>query len=405
MARFTFAVLLLPITIINFAYAMPEPSGKKGGRPGEEVPLGNLTLTVDETSVEAQNLTIADDKENNGNNAKMSAPTSPPIVSVPSKDNCVDGTSKKVECNTCTCSGGIWACTLMSCGGFASLPPPPSSECEQICTMEYKPVCDNTGRTHSNKCAFENVACKDLLQRFIVREGACDDGGSSDDVVLDDVAVDAVAGNLERYPIGPYPNVNRPIVNQRPSAVCRARYSYHPSKADWEGARQICEMEGGQLAVITDERSQGRIGSRFGKLDEFWIGATDIEREGQFRWVNGQGLGFARWYSSQPNKKYPNNEHCVTFNYWGKDTKWGDRNCYDSRPFLCETMVCQPTRRRFPNGYPGQYRGPLRNPYQFPRNANFPGPRGFDGIGVQNWPRGRGFPYNSFQRIDTTLNV
>merc|ERR1712002_217220 len=103
------------------------------------------------------------------------------------------------------------------------------SECEQICTMEYKPVCDNTGRTHSNKCAFENVACKDLLQRFIVREGACDDGGSSDDV-LDDVAVDAVAGNLERYPIGPYPNVNRPIVNQRPSAVCRARYSYHPSK-------------------------------------------------------------------------------------------------------------------------------------------------------------------------------
>jgi len=197
---------------------------------------------------------------------------------------------------------------------------------------------------------------------------------------------------------------NGPTLPKKPSAVCRARYSFHPEKADWEGARQICEMEGGQLAVITDERSQGRIGSRFGKLDEFWIGATDIEREGQFRWVNGQGLTFARWYSSQPNKYYPNNEHCVTFNYWGKDTKWGDRNCFDSRPFLCETMICRPNRRRFPGGYPNQFRGPLRNPYRFPQNQNFPGPRGYRGIAVNTLPRGRGFPYDRFERIRTPIS-
>jgi len=190
-----------------------------------------------------------------------------------------------------------------------------------------------------------------------------------------------------------------------PTAVCRARYSYHPSKADWEGARQICQMEGGQLAVITSERSQGRIGSRFGKLPEFWIGATDIEREGQFRWVNGQGLGFARWYRSQPSKSYPNNEHCVTFNYWGKDTKWGDRNCFDSRPFLCETMVCRPTKPYYPGGYPGSFKGPLKNPYNFPRNKNYPGPQGLNGIAVRNYARGRGFPYNKFQRIQSPIHM
>jgi len=194
-------------------------------------------------------------------------------------------------------------------------------------------------------------------------------------------------------------------IRKLPTAVCRARYSYHPSKADWEGARQICQMEGGQLAVITSERAQGRIGSRFGKLPEFWIGATDIEREGQFRWVNGQGLGFARWYRSQPSKSYPNNEHCVTFNYWGKDTKWGDRNCFDSRPFLCETMVCRPTKPYFPGGYPGSFKGPLRNPYQFPRNKNYPGPQGLNGIAVRNYARGRGFPYNKFQRIQSPIHM
>merc|ERR1719334_984023 len=189
-----------------------------------------------------------------------------------------------------------------------------------------------------------------------------------------------------------------------PPAACKARYLYHPEVADWEGARAICELEGGQLAVITSEREQGRIASRFGKLKEFWIGATDIEREGQFRWVNGQGLGFARWYRSQPNKKYPNNEHCVTFNYWGKDAKWGDRNCYDSRPFLCETMICEPMRNRFPTGFPGGFNGPLRSPINFPRYRNFPGPRGIGGVSARHWPRGRGFPYNSWQDLRTPIN-
>jgi len=195
-----------------------------------------------------------------------------------------------------------------------------------------------------------------------------------------------------------------PVVRERGQPVCRTRYLYHPEEADWEGAKALCEMEGAQLAVITSEAEQGRIASRFGRLPEFWVGCTDIEREGQFRWVNGQGLGFARWYRSQPSKKYPNNEHCVTFNYWGKDAKWGDRNCYDSRPFLCETMVCKPARGRFPSGYPGAFKGPLRSPYEFPRNRNHPGPKGMGGQAVRNWPRGSGQPYNEWERIRTAIH-
>jgi len=187
-------------------------------------------------------------------------------------------------------------------------------------------------------------------------------------------------------------------------AVCRTRYLHHPEKADWEGAKAICELEGGQLAVITSEADQNRIMSRFGKLREFWIGATDIEREGQFRWVNGQGLGFARWLSGQPTRKYPNNEHCVSFNYAWRDGKWGDRNCYDSRPFLCETMVCKPARGRFPSGYPGAFKGPLRSPYHFPRNRNHPGPKGMGGQAVRSWSRGGGQPYNEWERIRTAIH-
>merc|ERR1712042_423064 len=102
-----------------------------------------------------------------------------------------------------------------------------------------------------------------------------------------DVTTESVSVGELRF--GPGAARPCPVMRERAPAVCRARYLYHPEKADWEGAKMLCEMEGGQLAVITSEAEQGRIASRFGRLPEFWVGCTDIEREGQFRWVNGQG--------------------------------------------------------------------------------------------------------------------
>merc|ERR1711962_843237 len=37
----------------------------------------------------------------------------------------------------------------------------------------------------------------------------------------------------------------------RPRITCRPRYLYHPERADWESARVMCEMSGGQLAVLS----------------------------------------------------------------------------------------------------------------------------------------------------------
>merc|ERR1711990_904671 len=104
---------------------------------------------------------------------------------------CKDGESKKEDCNTCQCHGGQWACTLKACFSPATPEPQPldkcigesckcppgmtgvqpfcrpkeeeefdPEECQKDCTREFRPVCDNLGVTHPNRCAFNIAACK-----------------------------------------------------------------------------------------------------------------------------------------------------------------------------------------------------------------------------------------------------
>jgi len=51
-------------------------------------------------------------------------------------------------------------------------------DCPNVCTMEYRPVCDNMGTTHSNECAFKIANCESIkLNRIplvVVSPGPCE---------------------------------------------------------------------------------------------------------------------------------------------------------------------------------------------------------------------------------------
>jgi len=132
-----------------------------------------------------------------------------------------------------------------------------------------------------------------------------------------------------------------------PAGQCRSQYFMHPEKTDWFSANDICLSQGGHLAVIRTEAQQSLISSRYARNYDFWIGLNDIDREGEFRWVNGEGQGFGRWADKNPSSVYPNDQDCVTYNFCNKQrTKcwrglWGDWDCSVSKPFLCETKVCR----------------------------------------------------------------
>ncbi|MBR0373052.1 MAG: C-type lectin domain-containing protein [Mogibacterium sp.] len=75
----------------------------------------------------------------------------------------------------------------------------------------------------------------------------------------------------------------------------------------WTDAEQSCRGMGGHLVTITSPEEQAFIESLIendGTLYHYWIGATDREVEGTFRWVTGEVIdenSYTHWEEDQPN--------------------------------------------------------------------------------------------------------
>ena len=77
-------------------------------------------------------------------------------------------------------------------------------------------------------------------------------------------------------------------------------YYCSAGKATWRAAERRAEEIGGTLAVIESGEENSFISSRLIER-EAYIGLTDRDREGQFRWVDGSGVGFNSWRPGEPN--------------------------------------------------------------------------------------------------------
>ena len=67
-------------------------------------------------------------------------------------------------------------------------------------------------------------------------------------------------------------------------------------KGDWYTAKADCERQGGHLAVLQSWTDDSFIGLRthvalaFHKDEHLWIGLSDEEYEGNFKWINSKDL-------------------------------------------------------------------------------------------------------------------
>jgi hypothetical protein len=101
----------------------------------------------------------------------------------------------------------------------------------------------------------------------------------------------------------------------------------------WQEARTFCQAWGGDLVQIGSAEENAQLAQR---IDEAaWLGATDLEVEGTFRWLGGDPLEYTEWFMGQPNN-LQGLEDCTELR--AIDGQWADLPCTDevARQALCE---------------------------------------------------------------------
>lgn len=125
----------------------------------------------------------------------------------------------------------------------------------------------------------------------------------------------------------------------------KVSYLAVPLKKTWPDALAHCQGLGSNitLASIQSQAQQNVLAVLTAALDateRFWIGASDIARDGTWVWTDGTVLDYANWNTNEPNGG--SHENCALLlrgDFTGsaeiKRRKWNDAKCTIPKFFLC----------------------------------------------------------------------
>ncbi|XP_037342940.1 C-type lectin domain family 4 member M-like isoform X1 [Pungitius pungitius] len=109
----------------------------------------------------------------------------------------------------------------------------------------------------------------------------------------------------------------------------------------WNEARQFCRNQGGDLAVVDTREKLMAITSLINNYQRpsgprgFWIGLTDVEEEGSWKWLDGTRLIEGYWNDGEPNNS--GNEDCgATYPNTNPFKAWNDAPCNHGLKWICQ---------------------------------------------------------------------
>jgi len=79
----------------------------------------------------------------------------------------------------------------------------------------------------------------------------------------------------------------------------------------------------------------------FERFEGIWFGATDLENEGEWKWINGSTATEEDldWRAGEPNNNN-DNQHCISFYTQIDPGQADDFPCNTAHYGLCEKPVC-----------------------------------------------------------------
>ncbi|XP_058864268.1 CD209 antigen-like protein B isoform X3 [Acipenser ruthenus] len=87
-----------------------------------------------------------------------------------------------------------------------------------------------------------------------------------------------------------------------------AFYYFSKENKVWKEARTFCQSQNSDLAVINSEEELKYLQDK-GPAKELWLGLSDSDNEGTWKWLDGRVVEKRLWHKGEPNN-YENNEDC-----------------------------------------------------------------------------------------------
>lgn len=129
-------------------------------------------------------------------------------------------------------------------------------------------------------------------------------------------------------------------------------YNFYKSLKTWDDARTSCESKGMKLATVNSKWEQEQVDRITPGNDEAWLGGTDSDQEGEWKWIDGSPVTFTKWMSlsSTSGKTFGSSGtgfDCIvntrkSFNFAGhlvvldEDYWRDDTTCTQRKGFVCQ---------------------------------------------------------------------
>ncbi|MCR5203456.1 MAG: CHAP domain-containing protein [Lachnospiraceae bacterium] len=122
-------------------------------------------------------------------------------------------------------------------------------------------------------------------------------------------------------------------------------YIYVPLKATWYEADWYSRILGDHLVTITSSEEENFI-RQFTNNAEIWLGATDRDSEGTWKWISGEQFSYTNWDEVMGRDNYTgNDEGCENYLYQeGSNGTWNDYHGYGRIYFVCEIDKVDPVK-------------------------------------------------------------
>ncbi|XP_037620618.1 CD209 antigen-like protein B [Sebastes umbrosus] len=129
---------------------------------------------------------------------------------------------------------------------------------------------------------------------------------------------------------------------EKPSCSCpwitfgSSCYLVVTSRKNWRDSRTFCQGKASDLAIISSLQEQTFISSL---NQDYWIGLTDEESEGEWKWVDRTVPTEKYWRKDgQPDNYGSQGEDCAEISDIDGTYTWNDLPCSSSVMFICEKM-------------------------------------------------------------------